>query len=357
MSTTGTAEAAIKVSNLTKLYSTDARGLTSSFHIRTFLRALQGKRTNLFKALDNVSFDVPAGCVFGLLGPNGAGKTTLIKILSTLVLPDSGTAEVQGFDVVKRPNHVLKHLQAVLSEGFGFERRLTGRQNLEFYADLYGLAKEEARRRIDYLLEYVGLEEKANMGFQRYSTGMARRLLVCRALLKEASVLLFDEPTSGLDPNVAVSFRKLLSEKLSHGSGRTVVVTTHNMWEAQQICDLIAVLDHGKVIATGTTDEIRNMVGEGVNLSVVVSGGSFLNEGSAPALIQQVKRVSGVIKVSLDTNGNSDTRLLSIDGYKDLDFSAIFQLLIKEGGHIVSLEASQPSLEEAFVHLTGKGRK
>ena len=157
---------------------------------------------------------MPPGGVFGLLGPNGAGKTTLIKILSTLVLPDSGHALVGGIDVVQRPRASLRILQTVLSQNAGFEVRLSGRQNLEFYAALYGVPKDVAKEKIEELLGFTGLADRADVVFQKYSTGMARRLLVARALLSSATILVFDEPTSSLDPVSASEFRKLIKEEL-----------------------------------------------------------------------------------------------------------------------------------------------
>ena len=360
--TKGDRTPAIKVSNLTKIYRTNAvgrsaSGLSTSLNFKKFLISLFGKRTNFFTALDNISFEVPHGSIFGLLGPNGAGKTTLVKILSTLVLADGGKVFVNGFDVEKRPYRVLKELQTVLSEGFGFERRLTGRQNLEFYASLYGLGRDAAQRRIDSLLELVGLPDKGHLAYQRYSTGMARRLLVCRALLSEASVLIFDEPTSGMDPRTALDFRHMVLERLSKKERRTIFITTHNMWEAQQVCDLIGVLDRGKLVATGTPDEIRRMVGEKVVLSLTVGGSSIFHETRAPLLVKEVTKVHGVVNVSLNDNGSSDSRAMQIEGVKDLDYSKIFSLLLNEHVKIRFIESTQPSLEDAFMYLTKKVKR
>src|SRR5580658_1922180 len=220
---------ALQVIDITKHYDVRVRRITSSMELRTFVSVLRGKSDRQMTALDKVNFRIAPGEVFGLLGPNGAGKTTLIKILSTLVLPDSGQALVFGTDVVKHPRAVLKKLQAVLAEGWGFERRLTGRQNLEFYATLYGIPKEMAKKRIDDLLEFCQLGPAADLMFQKYSTGMTRKLLVGRALLTDASVLLFDEPTSGLDPVAAADFRTFLKNVLVREKGKTLIWATHNL--------------------------------------------------------------------------------------------------------------------------------
>jgi len=343
---------AIELRGITKRYSTNVEGVPSKLHMRKFLaRLLPGKSRNPVPAIDNLAFEVPTGTIFGLLGPNGAGKTTLIKILSTLVLPDSGVALVNGIDVVKRPYRVLKQLQAVLSEGRGFERRLTGRQNLEFYADLYGIEKDEARRRIDNSLELVGLSNMGHLSYQRYSTGMARRLLVCRALISKASIILFDEPTSGMDPGTALDFRKLMVENLAKQEGRTIIITTHNMWEAQQVCDRIAVLDKGRMIALGSPTEIRSMVGEKLTLSIGVAG--LKDQQVAAVMVNKIAKVNGVHSASLNGSANE---VLHIEGVRDLDYTEIFRVLVIDGIKIVSVEASQPSLEDAFVYLTRKER-
>lgn len=347
---------AISLTNLTKFYRTDTK-VASSLQVRRLLKTLIGGGPARTKALDNVTFDVPAGSVFGLLGPNGAGKTTLVKILSTLVLPDSGMARVRGIDVTKHPHKTLRHLQTVLSEGFGFERRLTGRQNLEFYSALYGLRGERATKRIEKVLRTVGLQGNDHLKYQRYSTGMARRLLVSRSLLSEASILVFDEPTSGMDPANAIDFRKVMTERLAHKEGRTIVLTTHNMLEAEQVCDLIGVLDKGKLVALGSPDEIRKMVGEKHTLSLTLGGERITHDSTAPQIIQQLAKVVGVESVSMDGNGSIDSRAIQIFGYKELDYSSIFELLVKEHVKIVSIESNRPSLEDAFVFLTGKKKE
>ncbi|MEM1989712.1 MAG: ABC transporter ATP-binding protein [Candidatus Bathyarchaeia archaeon] len=186
------------------------------------IRELFSRKRNYIQALDGVNLKVYEGEVFGLLGPNGAGKTTLIKILCTLVLPDSGKAYVNGYDVVKEPEKVLRNLQAVLGDPRGFDWRLSARANLEFYAALYGLPRDYAKKRIEELLGFMGLIDRANDMYQRFSTGMARKLQLCRALLLDTPILLFDEPTAGLDPISAVEFRHLLKDKLAKSERRTI---------------------------------------------------------------------------------------------------------------------------------------
>jgi ABC-2 type transport system ATP-binding protein len=340
---------ALQVIDISKHYDVRVRKITSSMEIRSFISVLRGKRDHPMTALDRVNFTIAPGAVFGLLGPNGAGKTTLIKILSTLVLPDSGQALVFGTDVVKHPRAVLKKLQAVLAEGWGFERRLTGRQNLEFYATLYGIPREMARKRIDELLDFCQLGDAADRMFQKYSTGMTRKLLVGRALLTDASVLLFDEPTSGLDPNSAADFRGFLKNVLVRERGKTLIWATHNLWEAQQVCDTIGVLNKGHIIATGTPSEVRNAIAEKVNMTITLLGNGAQSQAEG---FERLSHINGVTKSGTRKDPETANLLLEVEATRDVDYNKIFETLSSAGLRIVGIEASQPSLEEAFIRLT-----
>lgn len=343
---------ALEVIDVTKRYDVRVRKITSSLEIRSYISVLRGKKDHQMVALDKVNLTIAPGEIFGLLGPNGAGKTTLIKILSTLVLPDSGRALVYGLDVVKQPRAVLKKLQAVLAEGWGFERRLTGRQNLEFYATLYGIPREAARKRIDGLLEFCQLSDAADRMFQKYSTGMTRKLLVGRALLTDASVLLFDEPTSGLDPAAAADFRTFLRNVLVKEQGKTLIWATHNLWEAQQVCDTIGVLNKGRIIAKGTPSEVRGAISEKVNMTIAVSRSAT---GSGLEGLGRVSGVDGVTSVEAKEDPENSNILLSVEGSRDLDYNKLFETVSSLGLRIVGVESSQPSLEEAFIRLTREG--
>lgn len=342
---------AVEIINLGKRYANVRGNRGPSLDLRKFYRLVVGGGERSIVALDGVSFNVEQGAVFGLLGANGAGKTTLMKILSTLVTPDSGKALVHGVSVAKNARKITRLLQTVLAEGVGFERRLTGRENLELFASLYGLPKKEARTRIDELIEFSGLTERADTMFQKYSTGMSRKLLVCRALLSNAKVLLFDEPTSGLDPISAVDFRRLLKDILSKERGKTIVLSTHNLWEAQQICDRMALLRKGKLIMTGTPSEIRATVSDKLTLSIVVTARLVV---SWSEVVRNLKLVDGVIEVEAIDKGNYGEMLLQIDGTRDINYSRVFETLSRMQLTITYLESSQPSLEEAFITLTNR---
>jgi len=343
------ARPAIKITHLMKRYG--KRGsLTSSADVRSYVSLIRGKASGAVIALDDVNLTVREGEIFGLLGPNGAGKTTLIKILSALVTPDEGEVLVYGIDVAKKPRAVLRKLQTVLSQSTGFEMRLSGRRNLELYSALYGIPKEEARRRIDSILEFTGLAARADDVFQKYSTGMARKLLVSRALLSDASLLVFDEPTSSLDPVSAMEFREFIRHDLVEKGGKTVFLATHNLHEAQMICDRIALIERGRIITVGTPSQVRAMVGEGVKLVFVLD-----NVGGSPRNDLQIdlREVAGLLDLRTEISGSD--LILTISGKKEIDYNGIFKLLLGTNLRVKSVEATEPSLEEAFLSLISKG--
>jgi ABC-2 type transport system ATP-binding protein len=357
---------AIETIDLVKRYPTKARRNVQPEHggkgpggrrVDSFggLFSVLKKHSAFVEALRGVSLQIEEGEVFGLLGPNGAGKTTFIKILCTLVIHDEGQAYVRGFDVKKQPAEVLKNLQAILPESRGFDWRLTGRQNLEFFALLYGVQDKEARERIDYLLDFTGLQERANDGYQRYSTGMQRKLLLCRALIRNTPVLLFDEPTAGLDPTSAAEFRGLLRERLSRGEGKTILLSTHNLSEAEEICDRVAILNHGKILACDTPVNIQRLMFDKRILKVSFLG-SALQESPAE-ILSPLKAIAGVDDIALDVGRDKSLNAMSIQGSKDVDVSAILAVLVQHGLKIEKINTEEPSLEDVFMHLTKPPRK
>jgi len=344
---------AIRVTDIRKRFkafgSFDSSHKSSLSAASRYFGKFVGRGGRRLTALDGVNLEVRNGEVFGLLGPNGAGKTTLIKILSTLVLPDSGSALICGVDVVKSPRAALKKVQSVMAGATGFDNRLTGRQNLEFSADLYGIPHEVARAKIDELLRFSKLEAFGDEMLQKYSTGMWRKLLVCRTLLSNAPVLLFDEPTANLDPVAASEFRNYIKNDLAKAKGRTILLATHNLWEAEQICDRIALLRKGRVITTGTPAEIRNRVADDVNLSLVIA--NELN-GSAEKLLEGVRGVAGVVGAQLEHDSPDGYSRIRVEGrVKELDYNSLFQKVISMDFQIRSVETSQVSLEQAFLKL------
>jgi ABC-2 type transport system ATP-binding protein len=307
------------------------------------------------EALKGINLAIKKGESFGILGPNGAGKTTLLKILCTLIIHDEGEVYVNGYDVRKHPTEVLKNLQAILPESRGFTWRLSGRQNLEFYGLLYGLDEKESKKRVNYLLELTNLQDRADDGYQRYSTGMQRRLLLCRALLRDTPILLFDEPTTGLDPASAAEFRSLLHDKLAHGEGKTIVLSTHNLYEAQEMCDRIAILDRGKITACDTPDKIRHMVMEEKVLDI-----TFTNNIAVDAqekLLVELQGIAGVHVVIPATDAEKHFSGMSLRVEKNMDVSAILNMLTKSGLGIDIINTNVPTLEDAFMAITNHKRE
>lgn len=238
---------AISIENLTKKFPR-----TSGFRDLVPFRERQW-----VTAVENVSFNIKEGELFGLLGPNGAGKTTLIKLLCCLVLPNSGTASLFGHDIVK-DEQIVKQLVGLVSvEERSFFWRLSARDNLKFFASLYNLSGGKSEKRINELLEFVGLAEQSDIRFQNFSTGMRQKLAIARGLLSEPRIIFVDEPTRSLDPVSAQSVRDFLKEKVA-GEGKTVILATHNLNEAEQMCDRLAIMNHGHVIALGAVDELRS---------------------------------------------------------------------------------------------------
>lgn len=325
------------------------RGINSFGGLLGVLRRRQGP---FIEALRGVDLKIEKGEVFGLLGPNGAGKTTLIKILCTLVIHDEGEVYVHGFDVKKKPAEVIKNLQAVLPESRGFNWRLTGRQNLEFYALLYGVTEQEAKERINYLLEITGLQERADDGYQRYSTGMQRKLLLCRALLRNTPTLLFDEPTVGLDPASAAEFRHLLRDKLAHEEGKTILISTHNLYEAQEMCDRIAILEQGKITACDTPDNIQHMILDEKVFNITFIDAVFNDEQGK--ILNELEKMPGVYDVTPEVDPARNFLGMSIRVNQNLALSGILEVIMQSGLKIGIINTKEPSLEDVFIALTGR---
>jgi ABC-2 type transport system ATP-binding protein len=212
-----------------------------------------------FRAVDGVDLRIERGEIFGLLGPNGAGKITTMRMLATLLEPTAGTASVLGLDVVDQAREVRRQMGAVLSDGRSLYWKLTARENLEYFAALYHVPPAETRRRIDEALEAVRLTDRQDDYVERYSAGMRQRLVLARALLPDPQLLLLDEPTVGLDPQSSRDLRDRVAAL--RADGRTVVLTTHYMEEADQLCDRIAIIDHGHIVALDTPLGLKRLMG------------------------------------------------------------------------------------------------
>lgn len=302
------------------------------------------KRDGVFVAVENVSCRVEQGEIFGLLGPNGAGKTTTIKMISTLLRPTSGTVKVAGVDVIKQPTLALRHLGTVLTGERSVYWKLTGRENLQYFAALYGLPSKLAKIRINTLLERFQLEKRADENVEKYSTGMRQRICLAKALLAEPGVLILDEPTAGLDPQSARNLRDLILE-IKH-EGRTVLLTTHYMEEADQLCDRMAIVDHGSIIALDSPTNLKRLLDDQKLFTLDVS---LWDDSWSHYLLEQ-----GVRNVSTAFDESTRLHRITLHLNGGLSSGAILTHLVNCGAGVTNFSSREPSLEDVFIHLTGK---
>lgn len=300
-----------------------------------------------FVAVKNVTFSVARGEIFGLLGPNGAGKTTTIRMLCGLLEPTSGTARVNGFDTVTHPFDVRRSLGTVLTGERSVYWKLTGRENLEYFAALHGLARRDAREVAQKVLARLDMIEKADELVEKYSSGMRQRIALGKALLAGQPILLLDEPTIGLDPGSARRLRSLVREL--RDEGRTILLTTHYMEEADQLCDRVGIIDGGEIIALDSPARLKEQIGESKAIQITV------NEWSA-TLEDGLAGLPGVTRVASDCRheqGVWDVTLLFENGAGTLASAIAF--LADRRVQVHKVQVQEPSLEDVFLKLTGKG--
>lgn len=318
-------EKAIEVDNLQKSYKPKGR-----------------KQPLEVKAVDGISFAIQRGEFFGLLGPNGAGKTTTIGILTTRVLPSGGRALVDGIDVQNDPVSVKRRI-GVCPQANNLDRSLTGRENLEFHAEYFGVPKRIREDRANELLERFQLAERADEKPTTYSGGMAQRLKIARALMHDPSILFLDEPTTGLDPQARRAIWDLLRE-LNH-KGQTIFLTTHYMDEADQLCQRIAIMDKGKLLQMGSPGELKSGVPGGFLIELKVQSA----DGAVTALASALPALPGVVDVKIKHN------LIRVYADKAEGLLANSMRVASEKGVAVTdAHVSEPSLENLFLHLTGR---
>jgi len=292
------------------------------------------------QALRGVSFGIRRGEVFSLLGPNGAGKTTTISMLACLLSPTEGDALVGGHSVRREPEAV-KRLIGLVPQDIALYLPLTARENLMFWGQMYGLGGAALRRRVDEVLEVVGLKERAKDRVATYSGGMQRRINIAVGLLHKPQIVFMDEPTVGIDPQ---SRRNILDMvKDLNKQGMTVLYTTHYMEEAQELSNRIGIIDQGKLIALGTLDELTRLVGQEdvVELSVA--------DGEAPELLPALRAAPGIRNADR-TNGT--VRLLAADGNAALP--ELITTATRHGAKVTNVSVKEPNLEAVFLHLTGR---
>jgi len=299
------------------------------------------KRFGSAVVVDGVSFEVRPGECFGLLGPNGAGKTTVIRMLTTLLVPSSGRAEVAGHDVV-RAAHRVREVIGVIPQALTSDLDLTGWENLDIYGEFYGVPRRVRRERAERLLHMVALSERANDLVATYSGGMRRRLEIARGLMHQPKVLFLDEPTIGLDPQSRRAVWDLL-ERLRQESELTISLTTHYMDEAESLCDRIAIVDGGKIVALDTPNGLKASVKEADRIELEVEAGADKvadSLRSEPYVREITRSERGAIIVTTDDGARAIPKIIDH---------------IEAGGHKVSsISLRRLSLEDVFIHFTGR---
>jgi ABC-2 type transport system ATP-binding protein len=320
-------------------------GLTKRFStLKNYRALLRFRRQETLTAVDAVTLRVHAGEVFGLLGPNGAGKTTLVKLLCSLILPSAGRALIAGRDVVAEAAAARRCIGLIDCQERSFFWRLTGRQNLEFFAAIHNLQGAVAQRRIDEVLALVGLRAAAERKFMHYSTGMRQKLAIARGLLPMPPILLMDEPTRSLDPVAAHDLRRFIRETLVGELGRTVLLVTHHLEEAEELCTRVAIMNRGQIIAGGTIAAIRQQVTARQRYHLQV-------QHLRPTLPAHLRELPGVVQADWS---QPDATTTVIDLWLSDERTAlpeVLRLIVQQGGDIQQCHAGQLSLEEVFMSL------
>jgi ABC-2 type transport system ATP-binding protein len=309
------------------MFAVDAKDLT-----KTFRSGWLGRRRK--EALRGASLQVPSGAIFGLLGPNGAGKTTLLSILATLLLPDSGTATILGHDVVREAGAIRRRLN-MASGNASFVWSLRPPEVLTFYGGLYGLWGRRLRSRVDELIEQCELGPHAKTEYNALSTGLKQRLALAKALLNDPEVLFLDEPTLGLDPDVSIRLRAQIAA-LRRERGTTIILTTHYMREAEELCDQIAFIKDGRILAQGTADELKRQIRIGDVIALRLD----------PVAPQGLAGLPGV----LQSHARGEFMEYTVDAL-DKRLPEILRWLHEQGVLVRDCQVREPELEEVFVEL------
>jgi ABC-2 type transport system ATP-binding protein len=322
----------------------EARGIEKTFIKKRSLRELLTRpfgRAERVHALRGVDIEVGEGEIFGLLGPNGAGKTTLLKILSCLVLPDRGVAKVGGIDT-RHENRVKPQIGLVHSDERSFYWRLTATENLRFFARLYNVPGRRIAARIAELLERVDMTEAADRPFSGYSSGMKQRIAIARALLHDPPILLMDEPTRSLDPTAALALRRFILDELMKRDGRTIVLATHNLGEAETMAHRVAILARGRIREVGTVEDVSRWGLSGRRYRLELDPGR--------------QEIRGPFEVLSDDRTDS-RRTLTLEVADETDFEGMMRALLACGAGIRSCDRDEGDLEQAFERIIEAGEE
>ena len=315
----GAGEPAVEVELLTRVY-----------------RLKQARRpAQTVVALDEVDLSILAGEIHGLLGPNGAGKTTLIKVLTTVLLPTAGRARVLGFDVVRQAARIRPRIGIVLGGDRGLYGRLSARQNLLHWAAMYAVPRREARARTDYLLDRLGLGTRAAEPVETYSRGMKQRLHIARGLVGDPEILFLDEPTLGLDPVAAAELRSLVLDLRSQGL--TMLIATHDMREAENVCDRVSLIDRGRILATESPRRLGQWIARYERVDV---------KGADAAVLASIRGIPGVDRIASNPDGS--VRVYTVE---EEAVRRVLETVVRNG--LTQVSTSLPSLEEVYLQVVG----
>jgi ABC-2 type transport system ATP-binding protein len=302
--------------------------------------AVRGEKHGI-RALDGLDISVPRGMIYGLLGPNGAGKSTTVKILTSLARPDSGEARVEGVDVLARPGQV-RHMIGVVAQRSGADPTATGRENLILQGRLYGLRGATVRARADELLAHFGLTEAAGRLVRTYSGGMQRRLDVALGLMHRPAVLFLDEPTTGLDPESRTAMWQEIA-RLAGGEGMTVLLTTHYLEEADRLASRLAIVDRGRVVTTGTPDELKGELrGDAVQVGLPAEA----DPARVRRVLEALPAVRDVVIAGRDVSARSDDGAAAVP--------VVLAELQRAGVNAASVAVARPSLDDVYLRHTGR---
>lgn len=297
-------------------------------------------------ALDGINFEVEKGELFGILGPNGAGKTTTIKILTTLLTPSSGSAYVLGHNVVNEEQSIRKRIGFVFGGERGLYWRLSAKDNLIYFSNLYNVSLEIQRKRIPQVLELVGLSNRGNEKVQGYSRGMKQRLHIARALLNDPEILFFDEPTIGLDPIGALELRQTI--KTLQSEKKTILLTTHYMFEADALCDQIAIINHGKIIAFDNPLGLKKYVQDLAQVTIAISN-------NPPELQEKIEIVPNIKFLSCENSNQDGSYMIKIQTSNGPAVIApVVEQLEGLGVKVGNISIHEPTLEDAYIYLVGE---
>lgn len=326
-------ENAIEINNLKKVFKQTAS-----------LKNLILGRKRLTTALNGISIDIKEGEIFGLLGPNGAGKTTLIKVLTTLVFPTKGTATIFGHDVVKDEWNVRKIIGLIHSDERSFFWRLTGRQNLEFFAAVLQVPRKLIKNRIEEAIAHVGLQRDADNLFHNYSTGMKQRLAIARGLLNRPRILFMDEAMRSIDPISTQKIREFIKTKIRAKQGVTIVMATNRLDEAADLCDRVAILNRGELVKCGSLGDIEAVTKESIQYEIEA-------KNLTDDVIEQIRRLRWIHDCKKTFHMNGKTGIMITLDTEDESIHLVLQAIMRNNGYIVRCDRREPSFNESFDRI------